>query len=417
MDEFIKLFLTGKRAENMARFRAVMNLFGAVGMVLALVPVILTFVKEEPSLPLIAAFSAIGVLFGAAGVIFRQYQTAYVRGLAQLQNAANEIELRGDERERCARLYAAFTKTLGKRNSFGTLSAALSLFGYLALTAVAVLSAIYSVPQAVMLAACAVYGLAMVVTTVLQVTTDGRARTAFYECAEREIEEIKRDRFGMSEIRIASESENARAYSAVPLSVVMFLKEDAERAEFQWVAKRSGVAAFLIGLAIGAALFLACFGDLWKKLGPALSWTLAGAFFALLFAVFFTLLFPLERRKKEIYRRNFEKLSDGETDALRKQLQAAWIRLQKSGNVMFSIALMAPILVGTVLGVIGYFTVEGMVLAESIGGCIMCLLIPAAILSVVVWIVMFAVYRRRVRPTEICLKEKCREGRENERDG
>ncbi len=407
MEEFIRLYLTGKRAENMARFRRMRTIFGLIGAFFTLIPVFLTIAADN--LPLTVAFSALGALFSVAEAGLNYYEAAYLRGLVELQNEANEIELRGEERIRSEKLYAAWMETLGKRSLFRPISAVLSGGSYLLLAASAVVCAACSLPSAVLLVACFAFCILICTASVMRVMGEGRGRTALYERAEREIEEIKRQKFGLPEARIASESENARAFSSVPLSVMMFLKEDTERAEFQIVAKRSGVAAFLIGLAIGVAFILSTIGELWEKLGPTLSWLLAGAFFALLFAVFFAFLFPLERRKKEIYKRNFQKLGEGETDALRKQLQAAWIRLQKAGNIMFFIALMAPILAGTALGFIGYFTVEGVVLADAIGGSIMCLLIPAAILSVIIWIVMFAVYRKRVRPTEILLKEKCSE--------
>ena len=417
MDEFVKLFLTGKRAENMARFLRTVNILGAVGALLTIVPFILAFVTEEPSLPLVAVISVLGVLLGAVSVILKQYKTAYVRGLAELQHAANELELNGEERKIYAKLYAAWTETLGKRKPFGILAAILSLLGYVVLMTVAIVCAVLPVPQVLMFAATVIFCILAVVPTVIEVTAEGRARTALYERAEGEIEEIKRKKLGLSEARIASESENARAYSSVPLSVMMFLKEDTERAEFHFVAKRSGVASFILGFAIGFAVIVSCFDGLWERLGPTLSWLLAGVFFVVVLAVFFVYLFPLERRKKEIYKRNFEKLTGSETDALRKQLQAAWIRLQKSGNIMFFTALAVSVFAGVILGLVGYFTVEGTVLAESIGSCIMCFLIPAAILSVIIWAVMFFVYRRKVRPAEILLKEKIREGRENERNG
>ena len=409
MDEFIKLFFTGKRAENMARFCRIMNIFGVIGSLLTLLPVILSFASENPNLPLIASFSAIGMLFGAAGVILKNYKTAYARGLAELQDAANEVELRGEERETYAKLYAAYMGTLGRRNPYGILAAVFTLLSYVVLVTVAIVCAVMPIPQVYMLVACIIFSVLIVIPTVLEVTAEGKARTALYERAEREIEEIKRKKLGLSEAKIASESENARAYSSVPLSVMMFLKEDAERAEFQTVAKRSGVAGLIIGVAMVAAIFLSAFEELWERLGSTLTWLLAGAFFVVLFALFFAFLFPLERRKKEIYKRNYEKLGGGEADTLRKQLQAAWIRLQKAGNAMFIIVLAASVLFGVILGLVGYFTVAETALAECIGSSVILFLIPAAILSVIAWIVMFAVYRRRVRPMEMLLKEKRRE--------
>ncbi len=410
MEEFIKLFFTGKRAENLARFRRTMTAFGIVGIILAALPAVLSYLSlTEFNLVFGILSSVFGILFGIAGVALRQYQTAYIRGLAELQNAANETELRGEEREVHLKMYAAWTETLGKRSKTGILSAILTLLGYSLIITVGFLFAFVSVPDVVFMVSCILFGLLLIAPTILDVTAEGRARTAFYERAEREIEEVKRKKLGLSEKKIASESENARAYSAVPLSVRMFLKEETERSDFQDIAKWSGVLSLLLGFIIGAALVIFPFTGMEDTLGPALTWTLAGAFGVLVVTIFFAAIYPLERRKKEIYRRNDMKLGKGEADGLRRDLQMAWTGLQRSGNIMFLVAFALPFVLGTALGLFGYFTVEGVVLAESIGSSIMLLLIPAALISLVIWMIMFACYRRKVRPIEAQLKKKLRE--------
>lgn len=404
MDEFLKLYLTGKRAENMVRFRRMTAGFGIVGAVLTLLPVFFTILAEN--VPLTVVFSVLGVLFGAVNVGLKFYETAYLRVLVELQRAADGLELRGEEGTRSEKLYAAWTETLGRRSALWKIATLLSGSSYLLLAASAIVSAACSAPPYVLLFACLAFGVLACVASGMQTVAEGRARTAFYERAEREIEEIKREKFGMSEKRIASETENARAYSAVPLSVLMFLKEEPEKADFRAAAKKSGIAGTLLGLFFFAAIvFCISFGGALESLGDTVSWLLGGSVFAVGLGVFLAVALPLEGKKREIFRRNFAKLGEGEADGLRKELQTAWLRLQKGGNAMFCGVLIASVGLGILVGIVGYCTTEGAVLADCIGSCVVCFLIPAAILSVVAWFVIFAVYRRKVRPAEGRLRE------------
>ncbi len=404
MDEFLRLFLTGKRAENMEKFRRVAAIFGLIGAILTLVPVFFTIVVEN--VPLTVVFSVLGVLFGAATAFLKYYEAAYAQILVGLQNEANTYEMRGEERTRNERLYAAWTETLGKRSVFRPLSAALTGFSYLLLAVSAIVCAVYSLPSVVLFVTCLVFGILVGVASGMSAIAEGRARSALYERAEREIGEIKREKFGLSEKKIFAEAENARGFSCLPFSVAMFLKEDVEKEDFCAVSKKSDIAAFAVGLALGVSLLLpVLLAGVWEKLGSTAVWLLAGSVLAVAVGVLFAIVFPLETKKREIYKRNYEKLGEGEADGLRKQLQAAWIRSQKAGNLMFFIALAAPVTLGVILGLIGYFKTAEALLAESIGSCIMAFLVPAAIISIVIWIIMFACYRRKVRPIEAQLKE------------
>ncbi len=408
MQEFIRLFLTGKRAENMARFRRMAAIFGAVGAILTLVPAFFTIVTEN--VPLTVAFSVLGVLFGAATAFLKYYEAAYARVLVELQNEANTYELRGEAHARYEKLYAAWRETLGKRSVLRPLSALLTGLSYLLLAACAVVCAVWSLPSFVLLVACLVFGILSGVASVTETISESRARAALYERAEQEIGEIKREKLGVSEMKISAEAENARGSSDLPVSVAMFLKDDVEKEEYRVINRRSSIIGFSVGFALGVAIILPILmAGAWEKLGPTVTWLLAGSIVAAFAGVLFALLLPLEAKKREIYKRNYEKLGEGEADGLRKQLQAAWIRAQSMGNTMFFIAFALPVALGVILGLIGYFKTAEVGLAESIGSSIMVFLIPAAILSVVVWIIMFACYRRKVRPVEAQLKEKLHE--------
>ncbi len=408
MEEFIRLYLTGVRAENMARFRRVAMVFGLIGAVLALLPVLFTFAVEN--VPLTVAFSVLGVLFGAASVALKWYEVAYLRVLVELQSAANALELRGEERARSETLYAVWTETLGKRGALRRIAMALTGLSYVLLAVTAIVCVVYSLPSFVLLIACIVFGVLSAVASGMQTVAEGRARAALYERAEKEIGELKREKLCLSERKIAAEAENARGFSQLPVSVALFLKDGVEREEFRAIDRRSGIIGFSVGFALGVAIVLPMLlGDLWNRLGSTVSWLLAGSVLVTATGVLFALLLPLEAKKNEIYRRNEEKLTKGETDDIRRRLQTAWIRSQRRGNGMFLAFLVASVAGGLVLGLIGYFTGEGTVLADCIGSSIMALLVPAAILSLIIWMIMFACYRRKARPLEAQLREKLAE--------
>ena len=408
MEEFIRLYLTGKRAEGIAKFRRARMIFGIVGAVLALVPVFFTIVMKN--LPLTVAFSVLGLLFSAADVGLRAYEAAYLRALVELQSAANALELRGEARTRSETLYAAWEKTLGRRDPFWMASTALTGLSCVLLAVAAIVCAACSLPSYILLIACLAFGVLTGTASFLHTLSEGRARAALYEAAEQEIAELKREQLGLSEKKIAAEAENARGFSQLPLSVALFLKDDVEKEEFCVINHRSSIIGLSVGFALGVAIVLPMLlGDLWNRLGSTVSWLLAGSVLVTATGVLFALLLPLEAKKNEIYRRNGDKLGSGEADDLRRKLQEAWIRSQRRGNIMFLVFLVGSVLGGLILGLVGYFTGAGDVLADCIGSSIMALLIPAAIVSLVIWMIMFACYRRKVRPVEALLKAKLSE--------
>ncbi len=408
MEEFAKLFLTGRRAESYARFRRIGLILAIVSAALALIPVFFSMVTEN--LPLTVTLSALGILLGAGNVGLQLYGTAYMRGLASLQREANALELRGEEASRMEKVYSAWEETLGRRHGFQYLSIALTAISYIVLFTAVILCAVSDLPEVSLFVACLLFGVLAGVASAIRTVSEGRARAAFYERAEREIGELKREKLGVSEKKISAEAENARGFSEIPVSVAMFLKEDVEKEDFRALNNKSSIIGFSVGFALGVGILLPIFiSGVYEKLGPVVSWLLPAGIFAAAFGVLFCTLLPIEARKKEVYRRNLEKLGDGEADAIRKQLQAAWIRSQKAGNGMFFGAFALPVALGIILGLIQYFNVEGAVLVESIGTFTMACLIPAAFLAFVIWAVMFAVYRKKVRPLEALLKQKLSE--------
>lgn len=412
MDEFAKLFLTGKRAGGMERFRRVVAAIGFAGSLLAFLPVLLSLFLKNPPLPLSIAFSVTGLILGTASSVLNYYRTTYARGLIEAQHGANGTELRGDERERHEKLYAAWKESFEKQNKRRKVAVFFAVFAYFLLALSYIAFEIGSLPDVFLVVACILFSVFLLISVGTWSMADARTRAALYERAEREIEDLKRERLGMSEKTIAAESENARAFSSIPLSVAMFLKDETDKAEFAAAAKKSGIAGFAFGFGLGILLFASSIaGIAWEQLGMATSWTIAGVVLVAAFTAYMTFLLPLERRKKEIYRRNLDKLGESETDGIRKELQGAWCRLQSAGNIMFACFFAGAVVLGAVFGIVAYVTDPGAALAECLGGGVMAFLIPAAILSLIVWFVIFTIYRRRVRPVEARLKAAEKEGK------
>lgn len=405
MDEFYDLFLTGEQAHNRIKFRRAVRIFTAVGAVIMLVPVFLAW--SDVKLTLNAVFSVVGLVFEFASVFLSCALAIFEKDLAELQNIANRSELRGEERALCRRLYLAWKETTSQRDIRRGIATVCKVLGYTVLSVSVVITSYLAIPPYIFAVTCLASTVLLIASTVTE-TVDGlRKRAALYERAEAEIDEIKRSKFGYDAAKIAKDAEIARGGSSVPVPVRLFLKEEPERSDFRAVTRKSvragSLFSFLLGLTFLLTFLLGAGIEEITDVMMEVMLLLLLVFTVLYFAV----IFPLERRKREIFQRNENKLGEGETDALRRELQRAWLHLQRAGNIMFASFLVAAVAAGTVLGVIGGISAGADPLA-AVGNGIMTLLVPAAILSLVVWTVMYAVYRKRVRPTEICLRESVR---------
>ncbi len=411
MDEFLRLYLTGRRAEDLQKFRRFRTVIGLLGAILAVIPVFVNLFGA-PNAPLSIAMTVLGFLFEAAATVLSFVQKKFVDTLVELENAAIEIEKQGEERENYKKLYEAWRETFGKQNLRMIVSAAFTVLGFGTLAAAVLLSTFLELPEIVLPIACLVAAVVLATPAFMQATGEAKARAMLYEKAGREIDEIKRSKFGVSERKIFSQSENARGYSALPVPVAAFLKEEAEKEDFRTVNKRSGIVAAFLGLVFVALIFLMGF---WEEMEPTVAWTVILSVLAAALVLFFALALPLEGRKKGIYKRNAQKLADSRADTIRRQLQGAWIAQQRRGNIMFLCFLLAPLVIGIVYGSIGHALGYELSLIVAIGSTFMICLIPAAIVSLIIWTIMYAVYRKRVRPAEAELQKILEEERPDER--
>ena len=411
MDEFLKLYLTGKRAEDLKKFNHFRTVIALLGALFAVIPVFINLFGAKNA-PLSIVFTVLGFLLETAAAVLSFVQKKFVGALVELENAAIEIEKEGEERENYKKLYEVWLETFEKQDLRMVFSAVFTVLGFAILAAAVLISTYMELPEIVLPIACIVAAVVLTTPAFMQATGEAKARALLYEKAGREIDEIKRSKFGISERKIFSQSENARGYSMLPVPVAMFLKDGTESEDFRIVNKRSGIVAAFLGLVFVALIFLMGF---WEEMEPTVAWTVILSVFAAAIVLFFVLALPLEGRKKGIYRRNEQKLTDSRADTLRRQLQSAWIAQQRRGNIMFLCFLLAPLLIGIVYGSIGHALGYELSLIVAIGSTFMICLIPAAIISLIIWTIMYAVYRKRVRPTEAELQKILEEERPDER--
>lgn len=398
MDEFAELYFTGSNAEGYTKFRRIVRIFSLVGAVFALVGAVFAFF-ENTSIALQLPFCIIGVLFGFAANIVLLFKRRVFGIFFELQKAQNGLEKQGETKERDERLAEAFGKSHPVRGLPSELIAALfRCASFLTLCVVSVLIGAGILSEILLLPFAIACCLLSIVPSAWVTVREMKERAAFYALAGADIDAVKRERFGASEKKIFAEAESARGFSSIPTSVELFLKEDVERKEFGRITSKSSIVGFLVGIFLGVSLLLPILlAGVWEKIGSTIVWTIAGTVLVLACGALFAFVLPLEARKKEIFRRNYEKLGESEADTIRRYLEDAWIRSQKLGNYMFLAFFAGAIVLGIALGLTGHFMGEAE-LVESIGTWIMCCLIPAAIVSFIVWAVMYAVYRKKVPP-------------------
>lgn len=411
MDEFIGLFLRGKYADEMKKYIRIVRIVSLCGLLALAAALIAGFTQKAP-LALTLSFSVCGFVCEAVSGALILRKPRLLARLASAQNEENKLMRSGEERECREKVYGAYCSAFARFTSparIWTIALLRTLSSAAVAAAGVLVSAQIMVDETVLFVLCAcsfIAGGLGVYDTVLE----SRARAEFYRSAQNEIDSIKREELHITEERAAKEAENARAASSVPAPVELFLKDDTEREDYRSVSRRSSVT----GLALGALYFLVivagmAFGNALEQLGSGAGWAIVLSVFAAIFAGSVVSVFPLMRRQGEIFARNAAKLADTETDRSRAELQGMWIRSQRAGNVMFGCFMGAAIVLGVTLGLIGYFTnADGMPLAQSLAVAILPILVYAALISLAVWVVMYAVARSKMRPVENKLREHMR---------
>lgn len=410
MDEFANLFLRGKYAEELKSYELWLRWISVVGTLLMLVAAILTWANVP--LRACAVVTALGLLTETGATVLALQKPRRIFSLAFGQNEQNALLKQGEERKRHEAVYTAFQEAFrgfsgGKR---------LWIFGFLRIVAPLVLAVcclLVSAGVAVneyVLFSFVTFALLSGGAGVYDVLSESRARSMFYHLAQKEIDEIKREELHMSAAKTLREAETARAASSIPASVELLLKEDIEREDYRRTSRWGGAIGFALGAIYFVVLILGItLGNYADKVGNEVVWSIILSVFALILAVTVLSIYPIARRQKEIFSRNAGKLKDSEGDLLRAELQIMWIKSQRAGNIMFAVFTVGSIALGVTFGLLAYFTGEDpMPLAQSLSVGILPFLVFGAILALVVWIVMYAVARSKMRPVENRLREMLR---------
>lgn len=108
-----------------------------------------------------------------------------------------------------------------------------------------------------------------------------------------------------------------------------------------------------------------------------------------------------------LWKANERSFTESEQDELRKDLQNAYLRLQRRGNMIFLSAIVLAVVGAIVMTAVGYGLgeVDTASLWENFAGTAFLLLLVFAVAAFVIWVIMYAMYRRRVSPVEKRLSE------------
>lgn len=401
MDELLKLYLTGKQAEHYARFNTILQALRLPGAFLSLAAAAVAYATSQ-LLAVAITFAVAGFVFVAAANFMYAFRFRYLNGLVELQYRQNCLDKRGEEGIWLEKWHDAWLVTFGKSGLKRTVIAVIALVYGIVLAVVPICSMFTPVPPAVLIGVLGVGVFDFIVPVFIEMTDDMRKNAEFYKLAGTAVDSLKRSKFGYTEERIAKEAEAAQAGDVTPAPVLLFLKEETERREFSVLNKRSGVVGFLVPFIAALALFLLF--TIEERFGYDLGWSLGGVVFFLALGFTAVYLIAVERKKRAIFYRNGMKLGNGEADELRRRLQSAWLRSQYIGNATFLLMAILGVVGGIVLGICQYFFGEEAALFPTLVQCTVCVFLLAAFLSLAVWIVEFAIYRHKVRPTEAELK-------------
>ena len=167
------------------------------------------------------------------------------------------------------------------------------------------------------------------------------------------------------------------------------------RAEYRALQKKSGVFGWVIAfllIAVGAIVdennLAACFVV-----------SIAGIVACVLMTVYSVIY---ARRLGELFRVNEERLPSGEAGELKRKLQGKFLTLQRRGNIVFLAALVLVVLLAVAATVTGYCLGELTVaqIFPNFMGTVFILLIVFAVVALVVWFILYAVYRKGAAPLE-----------------
>ncbi len=387
MREFIRLYLCPQRVRDFDRYalvQSVLCLLTVGGLCLAVV--FSERMGEAGNLVLLILSAVAGVL----SAVFAALQERRSFRLCDEQHADDLATAPQEERERSERYYSHLLALRSGRSK--VLGGMRTGAAYLALIAGVVFSLLYqfAVIGSETYLYCLLGDAAVVfLGFVLHVVSSMRAEIAYSAFRTDMRQEIAfyRARAVAGGVRVAKEPAR-QPYE-------YFLTQEL-RGEYRSAQKRSGLS--VIGW---MAAFVIVFLTALEDLSPAAQLAV-GAVAVLLVALMVFETVRLQMRMNAILRANAQQLPatpEGETMC---GLQAAFVRLQRTGNLLFGTAIALSVLLAVAV------TVTGCVLGEiapadileNIAGTLFLCLLIAGVIALIVWFAVYARYRSRVKPIE-----------------
>lgn len=392
MREFIRLYLCPQRARRLERYALVQNvlcLLTVGGLCLA---VVFSDAMGEAGNLVLLILSAVVTLLSA---LFVALQERFSFQLCDEQHADDLITASQEERERSERYYS---RLLALRSGRGKVLGGIRTGAvYLALIAGVVFSLLYqySVIGNETYLYCLLGDAAVVfLGFVLHIVSAARAELAYSAFRTDMRQEIAfyRERAAASGVHI-TETTVLQPYE-------YFLTQEL-REEYRSAHKRSGLP--VIGW---IAAFVLVFLTALKNLSPAAQLVI-GAVALLLVALMAFKTVRLQMRMNTILRANAQQLPATPEGETMRGLQAAYIRLQKTGNIVFGAAIALAVLLAVVVTVTGcaFGEIASANILENLAGTLFICLLIVGMIVLVIWFAVYARYRCRVKTVEKGLEE------------
>lgn len=395
MDEFLKLFLTGVRLQSYKKFNRLCGI-AAAAQLLFTFPLIFFTANVHAAIPAI-----LGILIVAAGIaiaVLSAKKQTYFTALAAEQITAESAE--SEQSAARKSLAEKFLTLYGKPKN--VILAVLTVIP----TAISAVAAVLSLfvtygNESLVLAVPALFAASIfftVIAAAVPAANDSKLRAALYEEADEEITVLKRGA-GFSQGLISKQSYAAR--NTATRSQELFLRDPADRAELRRIASAMGWGGLALTITLAAVIFV--LGLLSDNYDNTFMTVCSFCVIAAMLAVVIAVAVWTEIRRRAIYKRNEKKLTDSETDNMRRFLQSEFIKLQRRGNLLFLILCGLSTLTGVILGTIGAIKDPELSFVENVLGMGTAFFFLSAIAATVIWTVIYCVYRNKVKPVEMQL--------------
>lgn len=422
MEEFFKIFLSGERADRLRRAKKI-SAAARIALFLSLcVPYIVVMARGENPLPkiLTIVFVCLPVLFGAIDLVasYRQSSLSYM--LSEEQHEANLREYSGGALAAREKIYSTFLEVYAKnRRKTFWFEVAYRIAAGLPLICFELYYGFFERGEGARAFMTIALFTSAALTALFGALSTKRAlkmQGEFYRAAEAEIQFVKKES-GFQEKAIVRAEERAKAARGVNPVIEIFLKDSEEREATAALQKKRAASSIL--LTVGFVLLLSSFFQRETEgndtvFGIVLSLSALLLTAGLILTVFHAL------KQRQIFFRNERKLTQSEGDRLRFILQRKFMKMQKVSSAVMLVILIAGAALGVGLAFLGKAFAEQrgetVDLSEQLLGCIYGCTLYACLLALIVFTVIFIVYRKKTKGEEAALRECIQKERELERN-